>query len=105
LNHYFSGGDTDPAGMDVRFSRGTAFERKIWSTLREIKKGDTISYQQLGEKAEFPRSQRAVGGAMGRNYLLLFVPCHRVISKTNGLGGFSAGIKKKEFLLKLEDIF
>ncbi|MCK4837019.1 MAG: MGMT family protein, partial [Candidatus Aminicenantes bacterium] len=96
-------GGFDPAAIEVIFSRGTAFEKHIWKTLKIIKKGETISYQQLGEKAGFPNAQRAVGRAMAKNYLLLFVPCHRVIARGNGLGGFSAGINKKKFLLALEN--
>lgn len=102
LNRYWNGDGIDPADIGVDFSRGTPFEIKIWKTLRMVKKGRTISYQELGEQAGYPNSQRAVGGAMARNYLLLFVPCHRVVSKNSGLGGFSAGIEKKEFLLRLE---
>ena len=105
LNRYWRGDGIDPADIEIGFSRGTPFEIKIWNTLRTIKKGRTISYQELGEKAGYPNSQRAVGRAMAKNYLLLFVPCHRVVSKNGGLGGFSAGVDKKELLLRLEKIF
>lgn len=105
LGLYFGGDDSDPADIGIGFSRGTPFERKVWSTLRTVKKGHTISYQQLGEKAGFPSSQRAVGQAMAKNHLLLFVPCHRVVSKTGDLGGFSAGKEKKAFLLRLEKTY
>ncbi len=67
LESYKRGGGFDPAAIEVIFSRGTAFEKHIWKTLKIIKKGETISYQQLGEKAGFPNAQRAVGRAMAKN--------------------------------------
>lgn len=92
----------DPADQPVSFSRGSSFEIKIWSTLRQVKKGTVVSYSRLAEQAGFPGSQRAVGNAMSKNFLLLFVPCHRVINKNQSLGGFSCGIEAKKTLLNIE---
>ena len=70
--------------------------------LRKTGKGSIITYKQLAENAGYPNAQQAVGQAMSKNYLLLFVPCHRVIANQGKLGGFSAGIELKQTLLKLE---
>ena len=32
----------------------------------------------------------------------VIIPCHRIIASNGDLGGYSAGVDKKEFLLKLE---
>ena len=48
------------------------------------------------------KSFRAVGGAIGKNPLLIFVPCHRVIGLNGALTGYAGGIERKENLLKLE---
>jgi O-6-methylguanine DNA methyltransferase len=45
-----------------------------------------------------------VGAACGANPLLLIIPCHRVLAKGGGLGGFSSGLDLKEQLLQLEGI-
>ncbi|HHX37681.1 MAG TPA: methylated-DNA--[protein]-cysteine S-methyltransferase [Clostridiaceae bacterium] len=45
---------------------------------------------------------RAVGAACGANPFLLFVPCHRVLSKDGKLTGFSSGIENKGHLLDFE---
>jgi len=48
------------------------------------------------------RSARAVGQALGKNPLLVVVPCHRVIAGDGTLGGFGCGLPAKKKLLKLE---
>ena len=92
----------DPARHPVKFSRGTPFLKEVWRTLREIGVGQVISYKRLAERAGYTGAQQAVGQAMARNYLLLFVPCHRVVASDGGWGGFSAGLDKKIMLLKIE---
>jgi methylated-DNA-[protein]-cysteine S-methyltransferase len=32
----------------------------------------------------------------------VIIPCHRVLASDGGLGGFSGGLKMKEYLLRLE---
>lgn len=82
---------------------GSTFERTIWRTLIQIPSGTTVSYGELGEIAGFGKhTARAVGGAMGRNHLMLIVPCHRVISSNGSLGGFQWGPTLKTQLLDHE---
>ena len=51
-----------------------------------------------------PRGFQAVGQANGRNPLPILIPCHRVITTGGGLGGYSGGLDRKRFLLRLEGI-
>lgn len=81
---------------------GTAFEQAVWQALREIPYGQTRCYQQIAEAIGKPKAVRAVGRAIGKNPILFFLPCHRVIGKDGGLTGFSAGLELKERLLRLE---
>jgi O-6-methylguanine DNA methyltransferase len=104
LTDYAAGGACDPSDYPVTFSRGTEFLRKVWGTLRETGRGRVISYKELARRAGYANAQQAVGQAMAKNYLLLFVPCHRVVAAGGGLGGFSAGLDKKKMLLKIEKI-
>ena len=82
---------------------GGVFDLRVWELERRIPRGVTRTYGELARELGCPRSARAVGGATGRNPLLLFVPCHRVVSST-GLGGFSApgGAATKSRLLRFE---
>ncbi len=81
---------------------GTAFEKSVYETLQNTTYGETISYQMLAKKVSRPNSYRAVGNALGKNPLLLFVPCHRVISANGRIGGFTGGLETKRILLDLE---
>jgi len=82
--------------------QGTPFELRVWKRLRDVPFGKTISYGGLAEAAGAPRASRAVGRAVGRNPLLIFIPCHRVIRSDGGIGGFSAGVEVKRWLLDFE---
>ena len=84
---------------------GGAFDQRVWELERRIPLGSTRTYGDLAREIGLPGAARAVGGATGRNPLLLFVPCHRVVSSI-GLGGFSAqgGAATKARLLSFEGV-
>lgn len=81
---------------------GTPFRRAVWDALRRVPFGETVSYGELAARIGRPGAARAVGGAVGANPLLIFIPCHRVLAAGGGLGGFSAGLDAKRALLRLE---
>ncbi len=81
---------------------GTPFQRKVWEELRRIPFGKTISYGELARRVGAPRAARAVGQAVGANPIPIVIPCHRVIRASGELGGFSAGVEIKEWLLRHE---
>lgn len=80
---------------------GTAFQKKAWEALLKIPYGCTISY---GEEAQRMGCScaRAVGGANGRNPIMIVIPCHRVIRNDGTIGGYTGGVEIKEYLLELE---
>ena len=82
---------------------GTRFQRRVWDQLRRVPYGKTTSYGQIARRLR--TSPRAVGGALGRNSLMMSVPCHRVVSKDGKLTGFTSvgGIKAKRRLLNIEN--
>ena len=81
---------------------GTKFQKRVWNYLRRVPYGRTTSYGQIAKNLK--TSPRAVGGALGRNNLMMSVPCHRVVSKDGKLTGFTSvgGIKTKKRLLNVE---
>jgi len=85
------------------FGTGSFFT-KVYQHTRKIPCGTTLTYCKLAKEAGSPKAARAVGQAMARNPFLLFVPCHRIISTSKKLGGFSApgGVNTKRALLQLE---
>lgn len=81
---------------------GTPFQKEVWETLRTIPYGETVSYATEAKMFGNPKAVRAVASANARNPISILIPCHRVIATGGGIGGYSGGIEKKEFLLKLE---
>lgn len=97
---YFSG---ENKVLDVPLDlKGTAFQLAVWDALQHIPYGETRTYSEIAEAIGSPKSIRAVGTAIGRNPVLIAVPCHRVIQKNGTLGGFRAGLALKKSLLQLE---
>lgn len=81
---------------------GTAFQKKVWTALCKIPYGETRSYQDIARMIDQPKACRAVGMANNRNPIVIVIPCHRVIGKNKTLVGYGGGLKRKEYLLKLE---
>src|SRR4029079_8984482 len=88
--------------LPLDLSRGTAFQRKVWKTLRAIPYGQLWSYRGLAARVGGVQYARAVGGAVGANPLPIVVPCHRVVAQDATIGGFSCGLQAKRRLLALE---
>jgi len=104
LDEYFAGHRRD-FDLPLHF-QGTPFQEAIWTTLRAIGHGETVSYRDLGKQAGVGRAPRAVGGAVGKNPIPVIIPCHRVLATTGRITGYSGGegIPTKEKLLDLEGI-
>ncbi len=81
---------------------GTEFQRRVWTLLQTIGFGATRSYIDLARTLERPGGSRAVGGANGANPIPIIIPCHRVVAADGSLGGFSAGLDRKRWLLRHE---
>lgn len=101
LDSYFSGQDQDVSELPLA-PIGSEFEKKVWSYLREIPFGQTVTYGQIAKDLHVA-SPQAIGGAVGRNPWSILVPCHRVLGAGNRLTGFASGIEKKACLLKHEN--
>lgn len=88
------------------FMNGTPFQKSCWEELKKIPYGETITYQEEALRIENPKAIRAVGSANGKNPISIIIPCHRVISKNGGLGGYTtkegSKIDIKNYLISLE---
>ena len=102
LVEYFDGGRRD-FDLDL-FLDGTPFQVGVWSALRDIPYGETISYGELARRVGRPGASRAVGAANGRNPISIIVPCHRVIGSDGTLTGYGWGTDRKAWLLHHEGL-
>jgi len=103
FERYFDG-EVDALAQLPIVALGSDFQMRVWRELRRIPPGKTLSYGQLARRVGNPKASRAVGSANGRNPLCIVVPCHRVISADGSLGGFSAGLEAKRWLLRHEGV-
>lgn len=81
---------------------GTDFQVEVWKELMKVPFGRTASYEDIAIAIGRPKSVRAVANAVGKNKLTCVVPCHRIIAKNGGLGGFAGGLELKTRLLEHE---
>jgi len=85
--------------LDVR---GTAFQWQVWRALQQIPPGETRSYSDVASAIGHPSAVRAVARACAANPVCLVVPCHRVVAKHGGPGGYRWGTRRKQRLLTAE---
>lgn len=107
LDEYF-------AGTRLHFSvnavyDGTTFQRAVWTRIRKIGYGDTMSYGELAQKIGRRDAAQAVGNAVGLNPIVIIIPCHRIVTASGALGGYARrqideerGAAIKRHLLALE---
>jgi len=81
---------------------GTPFQQRVWGQLLAIPYGETRSYEDVACALGMPAASRAVGRANGQNRVAIVIPCHRVVNKGGGLGGYGGELGRKRFLLDLE---
>lgn len=98
LDAYFEG-DFALLGSIPCATAGTDFQRAVWTALRDIPAGETLSYGALAAKLGCPKAVRAVGLANGANPIGVVVPCHRVIASNGALTGYGGGLERKRWLL------
>lgn len=101
FSQYFRGKRVDFTSLPLDLLSGTPYQKKVWLETRKIPYGQTETYKSLAHKMGH-KGYRSVGQALSRNPLLIVIPCHRVVGSDGRLGGFSAGLKLKEYLLRLE---
>ena len=82
---------------------GDPSQRRIWDLLDDIGYGQTRTYGELAAELADGTTAYEVGQAVGRNPLSIVVPCHRVVGKDGSLAGYAGGLKRKRFLLDLEE--
>ena len=81
---------------------GTPFQREVWTALRGVPAGTTVTYAQVARAVGRPAATRAVGAANGRNPVSIVIPCHRMIGSNGSLTGYGGGLHRKRWLLQHE---
>ena len=103
LEEYFQGERTR-FDLPIDWSPLRGFTLEVLRETAGIAFGELRTYAQVATGAGSPRAVRAAGNALGANPMPVVVPCHRVVRTGGGLGGYTGGIERKEFLLRLEGV-
>lgn len=78
------------------------FDARVYRAVREIPRGETVTYGEVAGMVGAPLAARAVGGAMARCPLFPAVPCHRVVRAADGWSGWGGDVALKRRLLAAE---
>jgi methylated-DNA-[protein]-cysteine S-methyltransferase len=101
LDEYFEGRRTTfELGIDWTLARG--FTRRVLQSTASVPFGELATYREVASGAGNEAAVRAAGNALGANPMPIVVPCHRVVRTGGGLGGYTGGVERKEYLLSLE---
>ncbi|MEU3795500.1 methylated-DNA--[protein]-cysteine S-methyltransferase [Streptomyces fructofermentans] len=101
---YFAGERND-FDLPLDWSLISGFNRQVLRELASgVPYGTVVGYGDLAGRVGQPGAAQAVGTAMGANPLPVVVPCHRVVERDGGIGGFGGGLETKRQLLALEGV-
>ena len=103
LKEYLKGTRKDFTINDSTLLAGTDFQKKVWKELLNIPYGQTKTYKEIAKAINNEKAIRAVATAIGKNPLMIIIPCHRVIGSDGKLRGYAYGLDVKKKLLALED--
>ena len=87
-------------------NEGTAFQKKVWSEIDKIARGEVMTYSQIAKNIGHPKAARAVANTCGTNPNPITTPCHRVICSNGNIGGYSGsgGVERKIGILREEGV-
>ena len=80
------------------------FTQAVYSVVRQIERGQVMTYREVAMAIGAPRAARAVGSALHRNSTPVIIPCHRVVKSNGDVGGYVHGRERKEALLQSEGV-
>ncbi len=98
ISRYFDGEVGALEEVSV-LQQGGDFVVESWAVLRDVSAGEVVTYGQLASSAGRPRAARAAGTACATNQVAPFVPCHRVVPASGGVGSYGYGAQVKGDLL------
>ena len=105
LQAFFDGEPDD--FRDVLLVLPNGFHGDCARALRDVPRGEVVTYGELAGMAGRPRAARAVGSAMRDNPLPFVIPCHRVVAAGGRIGGYGGGrnaVALKRRLLEREGV-
>ena len=76
----------------------------MYQVVKQIPKGEVLTYREVAQLAGRPRAYRAVGTILSKNYDPT-IPCHRVIRSDGKIGNYNRGGRNQKIdILKKEGV-
>jgi AraC family transcriptional regulator of adaptative response/methylated-DNA-[protein]-cysteine methyltransferase len=82
--------------------QATSLQHQVWRALTTIPAGQVRTYGEVAAMIGYGNAIRAVAQACAANPCAIIVPCHRVVPRAGGVGGYRWGTPRKQALLTLE---
>ena len=103
FSEYFAGARKNlNLEYDLKATGVTGFARRVLRQTAKIPYGRTRTYREIAESSGMPEGYRQVLSMLTANPLPIVIPCHRVTTTKSGAGSYIAGVKKKDWLLRME---
>ena len=95
---------SDLSDVTLDMSGIHAFNARVYSFVRTIPRGDTLTYGEVAAKLRASGAAHSVAQAISKNPFMLIVPCHRVLEAGSYTDKISpnGGVISKRRLLSLE---
>jgi methylated-DNA-[protein]-cysteine S-methyltransferase len=103
LREYFAGTLAALDGIPLVIT-GTPLQQRVWDIVRALHPGELTTYSAISDRLGMPRAHRAIFACLASNPTPLFIPCHRVVTASGGLGSHLAGVARKRWLLSHEGV-
>ena len=101
LAGFFRETDSPESTIDLHV-KGTPFQISVWEALLRIPEGELGCCSDVAKEIGNPKAVRAVGSAVGKNPIAFFIPCHRIVQATGGLGNYRWGKTRKAAMIGWE---
>ena len=88
--------------LPYNIPQATPLQHQVWRALTTIPVGETRTYGEIAHLIGYGNAIRAVANSCAANPCAIIIPCHRVVPKSGGLGGYRWGEERKSYLLSLE---
>lgn len=95
--------DLDDVPINLDALNISSFQRNVLRETTRIPYGEVRTYGEIASGIG-SSAFRAVGTALSRNPLPLFIPCHRVVRSDGRIGEFYGGCDMKRFILECEGL-
>jgi AraC family transcriptional regulator, regulatory protein of adaptative response / methylated-DNA-[protein]-cysteine methyltransferase len=95
----------DNAGPALKLHvAGTNFQLKVWQALLDLGAHSRTTYSDVAAAIGEKSSARAVGNAVSANPVGWLIPCHNVLRRDGGLGGYHWGEDRKRAILAWDSL-